>query len=66
MFEPFVQVRADYSGANEGTGLGQAISRDLARAMNGELVAASTPGQGSTFSFTLPLAIDGLLILPPV
>ena len=58
MFEPFVQVRQQYDATNEGTGLGLAISRDLARAMDGDLEAESTPGSGSTFTFTLPLSGD--------
>ena len=56
MFEPFVQVRSDYSADNQGTGLGLAISRDLARMMKGDLTAESRLGSGSTFTFTLPLA----------
>jgi signal transduction histidine kinase len=54
IFEPFVQVRPDYTTRNEGTGLGLAISRDLARAMKGDLSARSEVGQGSTFTLTLP------------
>jgi signal transduction histidine kinase len=55
IFEPFVQVRSDLTRTAEGTGLGLAISRDLARAMDGDLVAESVVGEGSTFSLTLPL-----------
>ena len=57
IFEPFVQVDRHRSRSNqEGIGLGLAISRDLARQMHGELVAASKPGVGSTFTLTIPAA----------
>jgi signal transduction histidine kinase len=59
VFDPFVQIdrhRTDES--QQGVGLGLAISRDLARAMGGELSAASVPGEGSTFTLTLPRASD--------
>jgi light-regulated signal transduction histidine kinase (bacteriophytochrome) len=55
IFEPFVQVQREYTPrANEGIGLGLAISRDLARKMGGELTAVSTLGSGSTFTLTIP------------
>jgi len=38
-----------------GTGLGLWISRGLVEAHGGKLTASSTPGQGTTFTFTLPL-----------
>ncbi|HET7229111.1 MAG TPA: GAF domain-containing protein [Longimicrobium sp.] len=56
IFEPFVQLGRNLSSRHEGTGLGLAISRDLALAMGGDLSALSTPGQGSTFTLTLPRA----------
>jgi signal transduction histidine kinase len=55
IFEPFVQVGTRES-AEQGTGLGLPISRDLARAMGGDLVARSRPGEGSSFTLTLPRA----------
>jgi signal transduction histidine kinase len=54
IFEPFVQVDSGLTRTREGVGLGLAISRDLARGMHGDLVVASTFGQGSTFTLTLP------------
>src|SRR5688572_28952956 len=55
IFEPFVQLRAPGSLPAGGTGLGLPISRDLARAMGGEVHAASAIGRGSEFSLFLPL-----------
>ena len=59
IFDPFIQVSRDRISDTEGVGLGLAISRDLARAMDGELVAASELGVGSTFVLTLPRAPTG-------
>jgi signal transduction histidine kinase len=57
IFEPFVQVDRHLNPeSQQGVGLGLAISRDLARAMGGELTAASTQGAGSSFIVTLPQA----------
>jgi signal transduction histidine kinase len=56
IFEPFVQLDTPCRGAHGGVGLGLANSRDLARAMNGELRAESTQGAGAVFVLTLPLA----------
>ena len=56
IFEPFVQLTSGLADRRGGVGLGLAISRDLARAMNGDLIAESTVGVGSQFTLTLPLA----------
>ena len=56
IFEPFVQVARSSGAPSEGVGLGLAISRDLSRAMGGDLVVESVIGQGSTFTLTLPSA----------
>ena len=55
IFEPFVQLRAPGSVPSGGTGLGLPISRDLARAMGGDVTATSVLGVGSVFTLTLPL-----------
>jgi signal transduction histidine kinase len=54
IFDPFIQVDRRLSNPREGVGLGLAISRDLARAMGGELDVSSVPGEGSTFTLRLP------------
>jgi signal transduction histidine kinase len=54
IFEPFVQVERTLSEPTDGAGLGLAISRELARAMKGDLRAESVEGQGSTFTVVLP------------
>ena len=59
IFEPFVQVGRTFSNPREGTGLGLAISRDLARGMGGDLTVESVPGEGSTFTLSMPAAARG-------
>jgi signal transduction histidine kinase len=53
IFDPFVQLTPQ-GGLAQGVGLGLSISRELARAMHGELSVSSAPGEGSTFTLTLP------------
>ncbi|MDQ3082188.1 MAG: ATP-binding protein [Gemmatimonadota bacterium] len=56
IFSPFVQIDRRLNAPHEGTGLGLSISRDLAQAMNGDLIVESELGAGSTFTVTLPRA----------
>jgi PAS domain S-box-containing protein len=56
IFEPFVQVDRHLTPeSQQGIGLGLSISRELARAMGGDLSVESVPGEGSVFSVSFPL-----------
>jgi PAS domain S-box-containing protein len=56
IFEPFAQAKSALQAADAGVGLGLAISRQLARAMDGDLTVKSGVNEGSTFTLTLPAA----------
>jgi histidine kinase len=58
LFERFYRVDESRSRASGGSGIGLTIARHLVWAMGGELTAVSEgEGKGSTFAFTLPLAL---------
>ena len=53
LFGKFIQVPGSATGS---AGLGLAISRQIVQAHGGDIRAASEPGHGATFTFTLPVA----------
>jgi PAS domain S-box-containing protein len=55
LFTPFERLGAEQTNV-EGTGLGLALSKRLVEAMGGVVVVRSQPGEGSTFTLTLPVS----------
>jgi len=54
IFDKFVRIKSARSEG--GTGLGLAICKEIVRAHKGTIWVESSPGKGSTFTFTLPVA----------
>jgi GAF domain-containing protein len=55
VFEEFRQVGRQYSGKQEGTGLGLALTRRFVELHGGTIKLQSELGKGSTFTFTIPM-----------
>ncbi len=53
--QPFEQVESQHSKTTQGTGLGLALTKSLIELHEGALEMESTPGEGTTVSFILPI-----------
>ena len=54
IFDRFYQVDSSHTRAGEGTGIGLALSKELAELMGGRILVESEVGKGSQFTFVVP------------
>jgi signal transduction histidine kinase len=58
IFLEFVQADSSYSRAQQGTGLGLAVTKRLVELHGGQIRCESVPGSGSTFVFSVPVEAE--------
>jgi signal transduction histidine kinase len=66
IFDPFWQVEQKATRRATGTGLGLTVCRRLANLMGGDVAVTSEPGQGTTFTVTLPMKAPRIAAVVPV
>ena len=59
VFDRFHQIGTTTNGTREGTGLGLAITKALVEQHGGSISLESEPGQGTRFTFTVPMDVHG-------
>jgi signal transduction histidine kinase len=64
LFEPFFRGRLAREGQVPGSGLGLALVRRIVEGHGGSVAVASPPGQGTTFTVTLPAGGPAESLLP--
>ncbi len=57
IFNSFYQVKSNHK--KEGLGLGLSIAKNIVEKLNGEIHVTSSLGEGTTFTYTMPLASEG-------
>ncbi|OJJ21654.1 hypothetical protein BKI52_14190 [marine bacterium AO1-C] len=65
IFDKFYQVNQKKTGVLRSTGLGLTFCKLAVEAHHGQIGVQSTPGQGSTFWFTLPLSKQDQVVSEP-
>jgi signal transduction histidine kinase len=64
IFDPFWQVEQKATRRATGTGLGLTVTKRLANLLGGDVDVTSTPGEGTTFTVTLPTKAPHIASIP--